>query len=164
MNVLDFGFGALDEQLWQVLFLSVRCAAALIAAPEVGGLAVPPALRALLGVALGVFVASWVPLPPLPDMASFAAIIAVFQEVLIGAALGFVLQIAFAIPLIAAEQVSGTMGLAIATSIDGRVPTVASAVSNPVGRLEFLEGLVQSRLDVVGDRLEQFVPRIRVRR
>jgi flagellar biosynthesis protein FliR len=29
-----------------------------------------------------------------------------------------VLQIAFAIPLIAAEQISGTMGLAIATSID----------------------------------------------
>jgi flagellar biosynthetic protein FliR len=32
--------------------------------------------------------------------------------------LGFVLQLAFAIPLIAAEQISGTMGLAIATSID----------------------------------------------
>jgi len=118
VNVLDVGFGALDEQLWQVLFLSVRCAAALIAAPVVGALAVPPVLRALLGVALGVFVASWTPLPPLPEMTSFAAILAVFQEAVIGAALGFVLQIAFAIPLIAAEQIAGTMGLAIATSID----------------------------------------------
>lgn len=118
MNVLDFGFGALEEQLWQVLFLSVRCAAALIAAPVVGGLAVPPTLRALLGVALAVFVASWIPLPALPAMMSFAAILAVLQEALIGAALGMVLQIAFAIPLIAAEQIAGTMGLAIATSID----------------------------------------------
>ncbi|QIQ87122.1 flagellar biosynthetic protein FliR [Erythrobacter sp.] len=118
MNVLDFGFGALEEQLWQVLFLSVRCAAALIAAPVVGGLAVPPTLRALLGVALAVFVSSWVPLAELPAMTSFAAILAVVQEAAIGAALGFVLQIAFAIPLIAAEQIAGTMGLAIATSID----------------------------------------------
>jgi len=118
VNVLDFGFGPLDEQLWQVLFLSVRCAAALIAAPVVGALAVPPTLRALLGIAFGVFVASWVPLPALPEMTSFAAILAVVQEAVIGAALGFVLQVAFAIPLIAAEQIAGTMGLAIATSID----------------------------------------------
>jgi flagellar biosynthetic protein FliR len=51
-------------------------------------------------------------------MMSFAAIIAVLQEVAVGLMLGFVLQLAFAIPLIAAEQISGTMGLAIATSID----------------------------------------------
>ena len=38
--------------------------------------------------------------------------------VVLGAALGFVLQVAFAVPLIAAEQIAGTMGLAIATSID----------------------------------------------
>jgi len=118
MNVLDFGFGPLEEQLWQVLFLSVRCGAALLAAPVVGALAVPATLRALLGVAFGVFIASWVPLPDLPEMTSFAAILAVLQEVAIGAALGFVLQIAFAIPLVAAEQIAGTMGLAIATSID----------------------------------------------
>jgi flagellar biosynthetic protein FliR len=65
-----------------------------------------------------VFIASWVPLPDLPEMTSFAAILAVLQEVAIGAALGFMLQVAFAIPLVAAEQIAGTMGLAIATSID----------------------------------------------
>jgi len=51
-------------------------------------------------------------------MLSFAAVLAVLHELLVGTALGFVLQLAFAIPLIAAEQISGTMGLAIATSID----------------------------------------------
>lgn len=118
MNVTDFGFGGLGEQLWQVAFLSVRCGAALLAAPVVGGLAVPPALRALLGIAFAVFVASFAPPSDLPEMASFAAILAVLREAVIGAALGFVLQVAFAIPLIAAEQIAGTMGLAIATSID----------------------------------------------
>lgn len=118
MNLLDFGFGALDEQLWQILFLSIRCGAALLAAPVVGGMAVPGQMRALLALAFAVFIATWVPLPNLPDMLSFEAVLAVVQEIVIGTALGFILQIAFAIPLIAAEQISGTMGLAIATSID----------------------------------------------
>lgn len=118
MNVLDFGFASLEGQLWQILFLSIRCGAALLAAPMVGGMAVPAPVRILLSVVLGFFVASWVPIAPPPDMLSFAAVLALLQEVAVGLALGFVLQLAFAIPLIAAEQISGTMGLAIATSID----------------------------------------------
>jgi len=118
VNILDFGFGGLEEQLWQVLFLSIRCGAALLAAPMVGGMAVPPQLRALLALVFAVFISAWIPLPALPDIMSFAAILAILQEVVIGAALGFVLQVAFAVPLIAAEQIAGTMGLAIATSID----------------------------------------------
>lgn len=118
MNGLDFGFGSLEAQLWQIFFLSVRCGAALMAAPMVGGVAVPAPVRILLSIVLGFFIAAWVPLAPLPAMLSFAAILAVLHEVVVGLALGFVLQLAFAIPLIAAEQIAGTMGLAIATSID----------------------------------------------
>lgn len=118
MNALDFGFGSLEAQLWQIFFLSVRCGAALMAAPMVGGVAVPAPLRILLSIVLGFFIATWVPIAPLPAMLSFAAILAVLHEVVVGLALGFVLQLAFAIPLIAAEQIAGTMGLAIATSID----------------------------------------------
>lgn len=118
MNVLDFGLGSLEAQLWQIVFLSIRCGAALMAAPMVGGMAVPAPVRILLSLVFGFFIATWVPLAPAPAMLSFAAVLAVLHEVLVGTALGFVLQLAFAIPLIAAEQVSGTMGLAIATSID----------------------------------------------
>lgn len=118
MNVLDFGLGNLEAQLWQIVFLSIRCGAALMAAPMVGGMAVPAPVRILLSLVFGFFIATWVPLAPAPAMLSFAAVLAVLHEVLVGTALGFVLQLAFAIPLIAAEQVSGTMGLAIATSID----------------------------------------------
>lgn len=118
MNVLDIGFGSIEAQLWQIMFLSIRCGAALMAAPMIGGMAVPAQLRILLSLVLGYFVASWVPLAPAPDMMSIAAILAVLHEVTIGLMLGFVLQIAFSAPLIAAEQIAGTMGLAIATSID----------------------------------------------
>ena len=133
MNVLDLGLDGLVEQLWEVLFLSIRCGAALIAAPMVSGIVVPPQLRALLAFALAVFVAGWLPIPELPEMMSFAAMLAVVQEVVIGAALGFVLQIAFAVPLIAAEQISGTMGLAIATSIDPASGTQAGALGSYFG-------------------------------
>lgn len=118
MNALDFGFGTIEAQLWQILFLSIRCGAALLAAPMVGGMAVPAPVRIVLSLVLGFFIASWVPIPALPEMMSLAAVLAVFQEIAVGLMLGFVLQLAFAVPLIAAEQISGTMGLAIATSID----------------------------------------------
>ncbi|MEM9311145.1 MAG: flagellar biosynthetic protein FliR [Pseudomonadota bacterium] len=135
MNVLDLGFGPLDEQLWQLLFLSVRCGAALLAAPMVGVLAVPPTLRALLALAFAVFVAIWVPPVQTPEMMSFLAVLALVQEVVIGAALGFVLQVAFAVPLIAAEQISGTMGLAIATSIDPASGAQSGALGTYFGLL-----------------------------
>ena len=118
MNVLDFGFASIEAQLWQILFLSIRCGAALLAAPMIGAVSVPAPLRILLSLVLGHFVAAWVPVPPLPAMASLAALLAVLQEIAIGLMLGFVLQLAFAVPLVAAEQIAGTMGLAIATAID----------------------------------------------
>ncbi|KPF63601.1 flagellar biosynthetic protein FliR [Porphyrobacter sp. AAP60] len=118
MNALDPGLGSIEAQLWQIFFLSIRCGAAFMAAPMVGGMAVPAPVRILLSITFGYFIAVWVPVAALPEMLSFAAVLAVLHEVLVGTALGFVLQLAFAIPLIAAEQISGTMGLAIATSID----------------------------------------------
>ncbi|MBU2587183.1 MAG: flagellar biosynthetic protein FliR, partial [Alphaproteobacteria bacterium] len=68
MNVLDFGLGSLEAQLWQILFLSIRCGAALMAAPMVGGMAVPAPVRILLSIVLGFFIATWVPLAPAPEM------------------------------------------------------------------------------------------------
>ena len=133
MQWVDAGFGELVEQLWVILFLSIRCGAALIAAPVIGGMVIPGQIRALLAIALGVFLTQWVALPAPPEMLSFAAILAIVQEVVIGAAMGFVLQIAFAVPLIAAEQIAGTMGLAIATSIDPTSGAQAGALGTFFG-------------------------------
>ncbi len=133
MNVLDFGIGSIEAQLWLILFLSVRCGAALMAVPMIGGTAVPVQLRILLSITLGYFVAAWVPLPAPPEMMSFAAVLALVQEIAVGLMLGFVLQLAFAVPLIAAEQISGTMGLAIATSIDPASGAQAGALGTFFG-------------------------------
>lgn len=118
MNFIDPGLGAVEAQLWHWLALSIRCSAAMLAAPIFGAMSIPIQLRVLIGVALAFFISNWVPVGELPRMLSFGSILLVLHEAAIGVALGFVLQLAFAIPLIAAEQISGTMGLAIATSID----------------------------------------------
>ncbi|MEP3049882.1 MAG: flagellar biosynthetic protein FliR [Erythrobacter sp.] len=135
MNFIGPGFGSLEEQLWVVLFLSVRVGAALLAAPMVGGIAVPFQIRAMLGVILAFFVANWIPVAPPPEMLSFAAVMALFQEALIGVVLGFVLQVAFIVPLVAAEQIAGTMGLAIATSIDPTSGAQSGALGQYFGLL-----------------------------
>ena len=118
MQAATIAFALFEQQLPEVLFLSVRAGAAMLAAPLFGAMSVPVQLRAFLGVAMALFVHQWMPLPPLPDPLSMAGMVAILQEAAIGFALGFVLQIAFAIPLIAAEQIAGTMGMAMATSVD----------------------------------------------
>ncbi len=118
MTLTELGFGNIGEDLWAILFLSTRIAAALLAAPLFGGKTVPVPVRILLSISLGLFIAVWLPLPPMPEPFSLAAVVALIQEAVIGLALGFVLQVGFTVPLIAGEQISGTMGLALAVSVD----------------------------------------------
>lgn len=128
MHGAIIAFGLFEEQLPALLFLSVRTGAAMLAAPLFGTMSVPVQLRAFLGVALALFVYQWVPLPTLPGLMSMAGMVALVQEAVIGLALGFVLQLAFAIPLIAAEQIAGTMGMAMATSVDPNSGSQSGAI------------------------------------
>lgn len=133
MNLALFALGSFGQELAAILFLSLRVGAALISAPLFSMVAVPMQLRALLGVALALFVASWIATPAgqhVPELLSMAGALAMVQEVVIGLAFGFVLQIAFAVPLVAAEQIAGTMGLAIATAVD----PASGAQSGAVGQ------------------------------
>lgn len=131
MNAALLALGTAGQELAAILLFSLRIGAALVAAPLFSLMAVPTQLRALLGVAIAVFLASWVvPVAdaPLPDLLSPEGALAMVSEVVIGLAFGFVLQIAFAVPLVAGEQVAGTMGLAIATSVDPASGTQSGAI------------------------------------
>ncbi len=118
MLALDFGFGPVQDQFWRLLFVMTRIGAAMLAAPLFGASSVPPQLRVVLTGALAVFVCVWTKVAPPAALLSAAGLLAVGGEVLVGLALGFVLQIAFAAPLIAAETIGGSMGLGLAASID----------------------------------------------
>jgi len=119
MIALDFGLGDIEQQFWIVVFLMVRIGAALMAAPFFGGAAVPATVRVCVTAALAIFAFIWMPaIATPPALFSAAGLLAVAGEVLVGLVLGFVLQIAFAAPLIAAELIGGGMGMSIATAVD----------------------------------------------
>lgn len=119
MIALDLGIGGLEAELWRVVFLMTRLGAALFAVPFFGASAVPVTVRVSFTGALAIFMSIWMPaIQAPPALLSAAGILAVLGEVTVGLAIGFVLQIAFAAPTIAAELIGGGMGMSMATSTD----------------------------------------------
>ncbi|MBO9722974.1 MAG: flagellar biosynthetic protein FliR [Novosphingobium sp.] len=118
MIQLDFGFGALEAEFWRLVFVMTRIGAALVAAPLFGIAGVPPQVRVIGAGAVAVLVCAWTPVMPPPVLLSVAGMLTVLGEVLVGLALGFVLQLSFAAPILAAELIGGSMGMNLAGAID----------------------------------------------
>ncbi|WP_226017587.1 flagellar biosynthetic protein FliR [Novosphingobium sp. FKTRR1] len=115
---LHFGFGALEAEFWRWTFVMTRIVAALFAAPLFGTASVPSQIRVSAAGAIALLVCNWTPVAAPPALFALPGLISLAGEVLIGLALGFVLQWSFAAPIIAAEVIGGGMGLAIATTAD----------------------------------------------
>lgn len=118
MNGISFGFGAVEGELWRLLFAMTRIGAALLAAPLFGAASVPVQLRVAISGAIAVLVCAWTPLAIPPALLSPAGLLILAGEVAIGLSIGFVLQLSFAAPTIAAELIGGAMGMSIATTVD----------------------------------------------
>lgn len=118
MNGIDFGYGALEGEFWRLVFVMTRIGAALVAAPLFGTASVPPQLRVIAAGAVAVMICAWTPVQAPQNWLSLAGMVAVAGEVLVGLSLGFILQLAFAAPVMAAEVVGGSMGMSMATAVD----------------------------------------------
>lgn len=124
MSAIDFGtgLGAYEADLWRLIFIMTRIGAALLAAPIFGAMSIPVQVRIAMAGAIAVFVMAWSPggspVQTPEELLSVAGFTALVGEAVIGAAMGFTLQLSFAAPLIAAEQIAGGMGMAIATAVD----------------------------------------------
>ena len=116
---MDFGLGGIEAEFWRWVFVMTRIGAAMAAAPLFGASSVPPQVRVIAGGAVAIFLCVWFPAIQAPvDMLSVGGMVIVAGEVFIGLAMGFMLQMAFAAPVIAAEMISGTMGMSMATAVD----------------------------------------------
>lgn len=115
---IDFGFGALEGEFWRMLFVMTRIGAALVAAPLFGTASVPPQLRVMVAGAVAVMICAWTPVQAPAALLSLPGMVAVLGEVLVGLSLGFILQLAFAAPVMAAEVIGGSMGMSMATAVD----------------------------------------------
>ena len=125
---LDFGFGPLEAEFWRLLFVMTRIGAALVAAPLFGTASVPAQMRVIAAGAIAVMICAWTDVQAPPALFSAAGLLAVMGEVLVGLTLGFVLQLSFAAPVIAAEVIGGGMGLNMATAIDPTSGTQSPAL------------------------------------
>lgn len=128
MIALSFGFGALEAEFWRLLFVMTRIGAAMVAAPFFGAAGVPPQVRVIAAGAVAAMVCTWIPVQVPPALFSLAGLLTVLGEVMVGLALGFVLQIAFAAPVLAAEVIGGSMGMSLATTVDPTSGTQSPAL------------------------------------
>ena len=113
------GFGlAIEPQLWALVFVMIRIGAAFVVAPVFGAVSIPLPVRVSISAAIAFLVLAAHPVQPPGQIFAVATFVAVGAEALIGLALGFILQVAFAAPLIASEIIGGSMGIGFATAID----------------------------------------------
>lgn len=109
---------SIEPQLWTLLFTMVRVGAAFVAAPVFSAVSVPLNVRILLTAAVAILSMNAAPIEPPAEIFGLTTILSVAAEALVGLALGFILQIAFAAPLVASEMIGVSMGLSFATAIN----------------------------------------------
>jgi flagellar biosynthetic protein FliR len=104
---------------WIALYLwpFLRIGACLMVAPVFGAQFVPPRYRLVLAGAIALVVA---PLLPQPQVGLFSpqGIIITVQQLLVGIAIGFVLQIVFDALAMGGQLLANTMGLSFAFNVD----------------------------------------------
>lgn len=106
--------GSLHVYLWPLL----RISGLLIVAPVFGANVVPRRVKVVLALALTAVLAPLAPPMPAIDLFSATAALTAAQQVLIGIAIGFAVQVCFDALLLAGQAVALTMGLGYAMLID----------------------------------------------
>ncbi|MCP4078395.1 MAG: flagellar biosynthetic protein FliR [Gammaproteobacteria bacterium] len=96
----------------------MRISAMLMAIPVIGTRMVSTRIRVVLAVLISFVVVPLIPQVPAVDPLSLAGLTISLHQVLIGLAMGFVLQMVLATLTIAGEVISMTMGLGFASMVD----------------------------------------------
>jgi flagellar biosynthesis protein FliR len=108
----------LHDWLAQLFWPFVRIGACLMVAPAFGATTVPPRVRIVLAASLTLLVAPLLPAPPAVEPLSGAGCVITAQQVVIGAALGFCLQVLFDAVTLGGQLLANSMGLSFAYNID----------------------------------------------
>lgn len=109
--------------LWPFL----RIGACMMVAPVFGARHVPARARLVMAGAVTLLVAPLLPLPEVPLLSGPGLVIAV-QQLLVGVAIGFVLQVVFDALAMGGQLLANTMGLSFAFNVDPLHGTSAPVV------------------------------------
>lgn len=116
--MLTLTTGQLETWIAQLFWPFARIGACFMVAPAFGAVFIPARLRLVLAGALTLLVAPLVPAPADVTPFSAAGCIVTAQQVLIGAALGFALQVIFDAVAMGGQLLANSMGLSFAFNVD----------------------------------------------
>ena len=110
--------GQIEAWMAAYLWPLLRIGACLMVAPIFGARFVPGRYRIILAGAITLLVAPL--LPPVPDVSPFSGpgLVITAQQIIIGVAIGFVLQIVFDALAMGGQLLANTMGLSFAFNVD----------------------------------------------
>jgi len=127
--VITLTSAELNAWIAALLWPLTRILGLIAAAPLFGNNSVPRSVKISLGVLLATIIAPTVPAIPAADPTSWAGLLILAQELLIGLAMGFTVRLVFAAVEFAGEVIGMTMGLGFATFFDPNTRGQSSAVS-----------------------------------
>jgi flagellar biosynthetic protein FliR len=113
-------FTALELNGWvaQYFYPFARIAGCLGVMPLLGSKLVPRQIRILLSVFITLIIAPLLPPMPVVDPMSLASFIIIFEQMLIGIVLGFMVEIVSQVFVLAGQLIAMQTGLGIATTVD----------------------------------------------
>jgi len=109
--------GQIEGWLAAFLWPFLRIGACLMVAPVFGARHVPARVRLVMAGAITLLVAPLLPLPEAPLLSGPGLVIGV-QQLLIGVAIGFILQVVFDALAMGGQLLANTMGLSFAFNVD----------------------------------------------
>lgn len=121
--------GEMNTWIAALLWPLTRILGLIAAAPVFGNAGIPVRYQVGLGVVLAAIMAPAIPAAPAVEALSWAGLLILVQELLIGVAMGFTMRIVFAAIEMAGEIASMTMGLGFASFFDPMTQGRSSAIS-----------------------------------
>lgn len=106
--------GWLGSFLWPMF----RVAAMVVAMPVFGSVQVPPRIKLMLVLAITSVLVPVLPAAPEVDFLSLAAVLIILQQIIIGVAMGFAMQLVFNAVITGGQIVAMQMGLGFASMVD----------------------------------------------
>jgi flagellar biosynthesis protein FliR len=150
---------AADVSLWvsRMWWPALRVSGFVLTAPAASEAVVPGQVKIVLTLALAFLMAPLVQVPAELSIFSAAGMLAAILEVLIGVAIGMVVQLAFEALVFAGQSISLTMGLGFATLVDpqrGAQTPVLGQLFMILGTLTYLA--INGHLMLLGALAESF--------
>lgn len=115
---MNFTGVELTSWLATLLWPFMRISAMFAAVPIFSSRSVPVRIRVLLAFFISWMLIPVIPAPPSVELISAQALLISIHQVLIGLAMGFILQLVFAAFVIAGQSIAMAMGLGFASMID----------------------------------------------